>query len=257
MLILLSPAKTQEFETTYPQVEATQPQALEDIALLITQLKSLKKNDIATLMQVSEKIATLNYQRFQKFDPLSYNRHNAKQALFTFRGDAYQALDADQLTHKNIEFLQNHLIILSGLYGYLKPLDLIQPYRLEMKTKLPNPFGKDLYAFWGNRISLALNKKLATHKNKMIINLASTEYAKAVTQTIDPSKIITITFKEKKADTLSVIGIHAKRARGMMVRYMAQNEIATPEKLLTFNEAGYQFQEDISTKHEYVFIRQL
>lgn len=256
MLILLSPAKTQEFETLYPHHEATQPEAIKEITTLMTILKSLNKAEIATLMHVSDKIAALNYQRFQQFDLTSYTRQNAKQALFAFQGDAYQALDTNSLQKHHIGFLQDHLIILSGLYGYLKPLDLIQPYRLEMKTPLPNARGKELYAFWGNRISLALEQKLQHHRNKTIINLASNEYAKAVTQTINRHPIITITFKEKKGNMLSVVGIHAKRARGMMVRYIALHALSTPEQLIAFNEAGYQFDNSNSSKEEYVFIRQ-
>ena len=170
MLILLSPAKTQEFDTRYAQYDATQPEMLQEVATLITCLKSLNPKEIAKLMSVSDKIAALNYERFQTFDPKNFTRNNAKQALFALQGDAYQALDANSLSTKNINFLQNHLIILSGLYGVLKPLDLIQPYRLEMKTAIANPLGRDLYAFWAEKISANLEKKLATHKNKMIIN---------------------------------------------------------------------------------------
>lgn len=257
MLILLSPAKTQEFERYYLQYDATQPEAIQEITALMTVLKSLNKADIVTLMKVSDKIAALNYQRFQQFDLVSYTRQNAKQALFAFQGDAYQALAADSLTPQQVAFLQNHLIILSGLYGYLKPLDLIQPYRLEMKTLLSNARGKDLYAFWGNRISLALEQKLQHHHNKTIINLASHEYAKAVTQAMPHHPIISITFKEKKGNALSVAGIHAKRARGMMVRYIALTALKDPEQLTAFNEAGYQFDGNNSSKKEYVFIRQI
>ena len=255
MLILLSPAKTQDFNTPYPQYDAAPPEMLQEIATLITRLKSLSKKDIATLMSVSDKIAALNYERFQTFEPKTFNRDNAKQALFALQGDAYQALDADSLSAKNINFLQEHLIILSGLYGVLKPLDLIQPYRLEMKTALTNPIGRDLYAFWADKISANLDKRLATQKNKTIINLASNEYAKAAISAKNKHSVITLTFKEKKGDTYSVIGIHAKRARGLMVRYIALNEIDTPELLQEFTEAGYRFDNTTSTEHEYVFNR--
>ena len=255
MLILLSPAKTQEFDTRYAQYDATQPEMLQEVATLITCLKSLNPKEIAKLMSVSDKIAALNYERFQTFDPKNFTRNNAKQALFALQGDAYQALDANSLSTKNINFLQNHLIILSGLYGVLKPLDLIQPYRLEMKTAIANPLGRDLYAFWAEKISANLEKKLATHKNKMIINLASNEYAKAAIPAKNKLSVITITFKEKKGDTYSVIGIHAKRARGLMVRYIAINEIDTPEHLKKFTEAGYRFDQTTSTEHGYVFNR--
>lgn len=255
MLILLSPAKKQDFETQHPQLEATKPQASKESAILMGELKQLKKNQIATLMGVSESIAELNHQRFQQFDPAKYNRSNAKQALYAFRGDAYRALDADTLKPKALDYLQQHLIILSGLYGYLRPLDLIQPYRLEMKTPLKNPRGKDLYEFWGDRIANALEKSLSDHKNKTIINLASGEYFKAVERALNPEQVLTLTFKEKKGSSYKVVGINAKRARGAMTRFLADKQINDPQKIKTFDVDGYQFSEPHSSEREWVFIR--
>ncbi len=253
MLILLSPAKTQNFETQYPQYDATQPPAAGETALLITELKKLTVPRIAKLMGVSEKIALLNAQRFKAFDPTRYDRNNAKQALFALQGDAYRALDANTLKAADINFLQQHLVILSGLYGYLRPLDLIQPYRLEMSTKLTNPRGKDLYAFWGEHIKQGLTNLQQQHRDKTIINLASNEYFKAVTPSNLP--ILTITFKEKKGKEYRVIGINAKRARGAMTRYIATHRITDPQPLMQFDVDGYAFNSSMSSNHEWVFTR--
>ena len=255
MLILLSPAKKQEFETRHPELDATKPLAAKESALLVDELKQLKKSQIVKLMSVSDKIADLNYHRFQNFNPSTYNRSNAKQALYAFRGDAYRALNPDTLKPKDIDFLQQHLVILSGLYGYLRPLDLIQPYRLEMKTTLKNPRGKDLYAFWGDLIAKALTKLQRDHKNKTIINLASGEYYKAVAQAINPEQVLTISFKEKKGNAYKVIGINAKRARGAMTRYIAEHKIKDPKKLIEFDIDRYRFNGTLSGDNELVFTR--
>ena len=252
MLILLSPAKKQDFNHRYPQFDATKPLASKQTALLIDNLKPLSKGKIADLMSVSDKIATLNYERYQDFNPQKYTRTNALQAIFALRGDAYQALDADSLDLNGIDYLQQHLVILSGLYGYLRPLDLIQPYRLEMKTRLANTRGKDLYQFWDDRITKALTKMLGKHKHKTIINLASNEYFKALTPGLD---ILNVTFKEKKGAQYKVIGINAKRARGLMTRYMADKNIQKPEQLKKFNQADYHFNEKLSSDNELVFTR--
>jgi cytoplasmic iron level regulating protein YaaA (DUF328/UPF0246 family) len=255
MLILLSPAKKQDFETKYPHLDATKPLAHKESAILVEELKKLKKAQISKLMSVSDKIADLNYQRFQTFDPTKYNRSNAKQAVFAFMGDAYRSLDAASLSEKQIDFLQDHLVILSGLYGYLRPLDLIQPYRLEMKTQLKNPRGKDLYKFWDDLITKGLAKLQKDQKNKTIINLASGEYFKAVSQACDPNQIINIIFKEKKGNAYKVIGINAKRARGAMTRYIAENRITNPNKLVDFNLDGYKFNKSMSSDTDYIFVR--
>lgn len=253
MIILLSPAKKQDFETTFPEVDATQPLAKKDTAQLVDTLKQLKKSQIAKLMGVSDKIAELNFQRFKSFDPKTYNRNNAKQAVFAFKGDAYRALDVTSLTKTELKFLQQHLRILSGLYGSLRPLDLIQPYRLEMKTPLSNPQGRDLYTFWDDKISKQLCKQLKEHKQQTVINLASGEYFKAVADM--PAKIINISFKEKKGTQYKVIGIHAKRARGLMTRYIAQHKIDSPKGLLNFSEEGYNYNKTLSNDQEFVFAR--
>lgn len=255
MLVILSPAKKQEFETRHPELEATKPRAIKESALLVETLKKLSRSQIKTLMKVSDAIADLNYQRFQAFEPSKYNRSNAKQCVLAFKGDAYRALDAESLTPKAIDFLQDHLVILSGLYGCLKPLDLIQPYRLEMKTALKNSRGKDLYQFWGDTLAEALSLQVQSHKNKTIINLASGEYFKAIKQAKSLDNIITVSFKEKKGADYKTIGIHAKRARGLMTRFIATQQIDVPQKLVDFNEERYQYNKKLSTDTELVFTR--
>lgn len=255
MLILLSPAKKQNFETPKLELDSTKPSAHADAAVLMESLVKLSRPQISTLMSVSDKIADLNFHRFKNFNPKSYNLQNAKQALFAFQGDAYRAMDPDSLKKTDINFLQKHLIILSGLYGYLRPLDLIQAYRLEMKTPLKNPRGKDLYAFWSDKISKMLQTKLKDHKNKVIINLASGEYFKAVSNHAQELNIINVAFKEKKGAQYKVVGINAKRARGMMTRFIAENKIDTPKGLLDFNESGYQYNAALSSDSDYVFVK--
>lgn len=255
MIILLSPAKKQAFETPAPVSRQTQPQFKLDIAELIPTLQSLSQSQLSQLMNISDKIAELNFKRFNAFDLKQFNRQNAKQALYAFKGDAYQALDAETLDEPAIDYLQSHLLILSGLYGLLRPLDLMQPYRLEMKTPLLNPRGKTLYDFWGDKLTKKINSILKNHKNRYIINLSSSEYGKAVIQSTLDFPVINIVFKEKKGGSYKVIGISAKRARGAMTRFLAQKRIEKPAEIKKFNTDGYRFSVDDSDDATYVFLR--
>lgn len=255
MLIVLSPAKKQDFDPVAPEIKSTQPQTKKDTSELITTLKTLSTAEIKKLMSVSDNIAKLNWQRFKAFNPDNYALSNAKQAVFAFQGDAYKSLDTDSLSLADLTYAQQHLMILSGLYGYLRPLDLIQPYRLEMKTKLPNERGNDLYQFWGNKISQGLNKALKKIGAKTIINLASSEYFAAINQDTINGSIINIHFKELKQGNYKVIGIHAKRARGAMTRYIIQNKVSTMAALKKFNLLNYQYNAELSNTHNLVFTR--
>ena len=253
MLVILSPAKKQNFDALTLNCKFTQPQEKNETSILINELKKLKTAKIKSLMSVSDNIAKLNYERFQDFDPTLYDINNAKPALFAFEGDAYQAFDAKTLSDTDLTYTQNHMLLLSGLYGYLRPLDLMQPYRLEMKTSLQNPRGKDLYAFWGDRISKGINKALKKANADKIINLASGEYFKAIDQSKLNGNIITIQFKNLKNGQYKVIGINAKRARGAMARYIMQNKISDIKSLLKFNERGFTYNKALSKEDELVF----
>lgn len=255
MLTLLSPAKTQDFDQPIKDCQFTIPEAKKEIATLVGELRHYRPSQIKNLMSVSDKLAELNYQRFQMFTPNQFDLHNAVPAIFAFKGDAYQSLAVENMEDKAIDFMQDHLVILSGLYGYLRPLDLIQPYRLEMKTPLKNAVGKNLYAFWGDKIAKAINKTLKSHTNKIIINLASQEYFKAIDLNTLTAPVITVHFKERSGRQLKVIGIHAKRARGMMTRYIMNQKIDTPTALQQFTEGNYQFAATLSDETDYIFVR--
>jgi cytoplasmic iron level regulating protein YaaA (DUF328/UPF0246 family) len=238
MLILLSPSKTQDFEAPPPTDSCTQPVLLDESQLLMKELCKLTKKGIGKLMGVSEKIAALNYERYKAFSA-PFTLKNAKQAAFAFQGDVYDGLDAASLTPEALSFAQARLWILSGLYGVLRPLDLIQPYRLEIKIKLPNPRGKNLYAFWGDRITDRLNEELAALEPKVVVNLASEEYFKAINLKKLAAKVITPQFKEKKKAGYQTIGLLAKKARGQLARYILMRNITVVEALQFFSEDGY------------------
>jgi len=253
MLIVISPAKKLDTETPAPLSDYTQPRLLSHSRELVDILRELDSFALAELMKLSMKLADLNMHRYQAWQP-PFTLENAKQAIFMFRGDTYVGLDADTLDKDDLRFAQQHLRILSGLYGLLRPLDLIQPYRLEMGTKLANPRGANLYAFWNDHLTEALNQD-ATHSPEVLINLASNEYFKA----IDPKRfhgdIITPVFKEARAGGYRTIGLFAKRARGMMARYIIRHRIDEPEQLQAFTEAGYRFAPAMSTRNRWVFVR--
>lgn len=251
MLIVISPAKTLDFETA-PSIEScSQPRFLPQSQQLINELKALSTADIASLMKLSDKLAALNMTRFQTWQK-PFNLENAKQALLAFKGDVYTGLDADTLNVAGLEFAQQHLRILSGLYGVLKPLDLMQPYRLEMGTKFANKKGKDLYQFWGSQLRESIEAEL---KDGVLINLASNEYFKAVEEKKLKARIITPVFKDWKNGQYKIISFYAKKARGLMSRYIIDHRINEPEKIKDFDSEGYRFSPEMSQADEWVFLR--
>ena len=254
MLITISPSKGQDFETPAPVKEFSIPDSMDDSLILNKEARKLTIEDVRELMTVSENIAKLNVDRFHNFST-PFTLENAKQALFAFKGDVYSGISAVQFSEDDIHYAQEHLRMLSGLYGALKPLDLIQPYRLEMKTKLKNPRGDNLYQFWGDRITENINESLKSHEEKTLINLASNEYFKAVKPKLLEGRLLTINFKETKEGKTRVIAIFAKRARGMMTDYIIRNRIENSEDIKPFNAAGYKYSEDLSDDKQWTFVR--
>lgn len=250
MLILISPAKTLDYSIPHFK-EFTQPDFQPDIKSLIQVMKKKSAKEIGELMHVSESLASLNEERFKTFQK-EFNPDNSKQALLAFKGDVYTRMDVENYTSADFDFAQNHLRILSGLYGLLKPLDLIQPYRLEMGTRLENKKGKNLYEFWDKKIAKAINEAANVQP---IVNLASQEYFKAVDQKTLKSPLINIHFKEFKDNNYQVIGFFSKQARGMMTNFAIKNKLTNPEDLKTFNEERYEYSEKLSSSEDWVFIR--
>lgn len=250
MLILISPAKTLDYSDPHIQ-EFTQPDFGSDVKTLVQAMKKKSAREIAELMDISENLAQLNEQRYKNFQK-EFSFENSKQALLAFKGDVYTKIDVDNYSSQDFEFAQNHLRILSGLYGLLKPLDLIQPYRLEMGTRLETRKGKNLYEYWGTKIAKAINQAAV---GKPIINLASQEYFKAVDVKSLKSKVITIHFKEFKNGKYQIVGFFAKQARGMMTNFAIKNKITDPEALKAFHDEGYEFSEPQSNSEEWVFVR--
>ena len=254
MLIVISPAKKLDYETPSKTSVFTTPDYMGDSKQLIQRLRDFSALDLAELMKLSMKLAELNFDRYEAWKPKCTEK-NAKQAILAFQGDVYQGLDAASFTAADFKFSQQHLYILSGLYGLLRPLDLMQPYRLEMGTRLTTGRGKNLYEFWGNTITEGLNKQLKKLKSRTLINLASNEYFKSVkTKELD-ADIITPAFKEFKNGDYKMIGIYAKRARGLMSRYIIKNKIKDPEALKEFDEEGYRFSSKLSKGNNWVFTR--
>lgn len=254
MLMLLSPAKTLDFATP-PQVSTcTQPAWLDQSSLLIKRLRKLSPADIAQLMDLSDPLAALNFQRYADWH-LPFTPENAKQAVLAFDGDVYDGLAAKTFNAADLEFVQTHLGILSGLYGLLRPLDLIQAYRLEMGTKLSNSRGKDLYAFWGERVLKAINERIAAMPRPVVVNLASEEYFKAAVGKKIKGKLIQPVFEDWKGGRYKIIAFYAKRARGAMARYAIMNRLSEPEGLQGFDSDGYAFAPEASDDQKWVFRR--
>ena len=253
MLFVISPAKNLNENQTAPVAAYSQPDLLADAAVLMDELRRLAPQDIAKLMHVSDKIALLNAERNAAWQP-PFTPENAKQAVYLFNGDVYEGLAAESQPPAGVDYLQAHLRILSGLYGLLRPLDLIQPYRLEMGTALANPRGKNLYEFWGDTIAEALNRALAEQQTETRINLASQEYFKSVSGKLK-ARLITPVFKDEKNGQYKVISFYAKRARGLMVRYAAEQQISEPEELKAFDLEGYAYNAAASNEKEWVFLR--
>ncbi|QEY24442.1 peroxide stress protein YaaA [Neisseria animalis] len=254
MFFVLSPAKNLNEKDTAPVSDFTQPDLLDEASILMSELRRLAPQQIAELMHVSDKIALLNAERNASWHT-PFTPENAKQAVYMFNGDVYEGIDAPSLNPTQIQYLQNHVRLLSGLYGLLRPLDLMQPYRLEMGTAFANSRGKNLYEFWGNRITDLLNDTLAQANSDTLINLASQEYFKSVNTKKLKAQLITPVFKDEKNGTYKVISFYAKRARGLMVRYAAEHNITRPQDLQNFDYEGYAFNPAASSEHEWVFMR--
>jgi len=251
--MLISPAKSLDMQASVPDINPTQARLLDDSQQLINKLQELNPEQIQKLMGISEKLSELNYQRFQ--DWVQSDSALQCPALFAFQGDVYQGLGADTLSIDEIEFAQQHLRILSGLYGLLRPLDLMQAYRLEMGTKFTNERGANLYAFWGDKISTLIEADMLSGEAPELVNLASNEYFKAVKPKLIASKVITPVFKDFKNDQYKIISFYAKKARGLMVAYALKNKITQAEQLKGFDSAGYHFSEELSDDKQWVFIR--
>jgi len=256
MLTVISPAKTLDYDTPPVTQRYTQPQYLDDSQELIVQLRELSPAQISELMHLSDKLAGLNAARFGSWTP-AFTPDNAKQALLAFKGDVYTGLDAESLSEDDFSYAQEHLRMLSGLYGLLRPLDLMQPYRLEMGTKLANARGKDLYAFWGTRISEWLNQALADQGDDLLLNLASNEYFSAVKRNALKARIINTEFRDFKNGQYKIISFYAKKARGMMSRFVIQERINDPEQLKQFDVQGYYYSAEQSKPDNLVFLRDL
>ena len=254
MLTVISPAKTLDFESKPVTPRFTQPQYLDHSQELIEQLRELTPAQISELMHVSDKIGGLNAARFGSWTP-AFTQANAKQALLAFKGDVYTGLDAETLGEDDFTYAQQHLRMLSGLYGLLRPLDLMQPYRLEMGTKLANTRGKDLYAFWGTRISEWLNQAMADQGDDLLLNLASNEYFSAVKRTALKGRVINVDFKDQKNGQYKIISFYAKKARGMMSRFVIQERVNDPEQLKQFDVQGYYYSAEQSKADHLVFLR--
>jgi len=252
--MVISPAKTLDFETAPAIDQYNQPRFLDDSEVLIDEIRNLSSDDIAALMKVSDAIAELNHQRFKDWQR-PFKPQNAKQAVLSFKGDVYQGLSAETLSEPQFAELDDKLRILSGLYGLLKPLDLIQPYRLEMGTKFENSVGANLYKFWGDKLVESLNSEMAD--DDVLINLASNEYFKALPKKKINARIVTPEFKDYKNGEYKMISFYAKKARGLMVRYIIDNAIDTPEGIEQFNYEGYQYNKELSTVDKPVFTRKL
>ncbi|NQE47684.1 peroxide stress protein YaaA [Herbaspirillum rubrisubalbicans] len=256
MLIVLSPAKSLDYDTPPTTDVHTTPAFVPRSAELIDVLKTKSPAEIGSLMGISDQLSVLNVSRYASWSR-KFTTKNAKQAVLAFNGDVYEGLDAASLATGQLDYLQQHVRILSGLYGMLRPLDLMQPYRLEMGTKLANPLGKDLYAFWGSEITEALNGELAAQKTPVLVNLASEEYFKVVKPKLLKAQVVAPVFEDWKGGKYKIISFYAKRARGLMARYAALKNINQPEKLKAFDLEGYAFAPEASSESNWVFRRKL
>ena len=252
MKIIISPAKSLDFESKVPTGLYTQPRFLEDSEKLNKKLKTLSKNKLSDLMSISSDLSALNYERNQNWKT-PFNQENAKQAIYAFTGEVFRGIDVNSLKEDKLPLLQQRLRIISGLYGLLKPLDLIQPYRLEMGTKLKVGRTENLYKFWDNKIVNSLNDELS--ENELVINLASSEYFKAIPKKLLKAPMITPVFKDFKNGEYKTIMTFAKKARGLMVRYIIDNNVKTIEDLKGFNVDNYRFSQEMSSGNDLFFTR--
>ena len=254
MLILISPAKTLDYQSELTTKRFTQPALLEHSQQLIREARKLSAPQIKALMGISDKLADLNATRFHDWHP-DFTPDNARQAILAFKGDVYTGLQAETFSEADFDFAQQHLRMLSGLYGILRPLDLLQPYRLEMGIRLENPRGKDLYQFWGDEITKTLNAALEAQGDDVVINLASDEYFRSVKPKALAGRIIKPVFLDEKNGKFKVISFYAKKARGLMSRYIIENRLSKPEQLTGFDSEGYFFDAENSSAEELVFKR--
>lgn len=254
MLIVISPAKKLDYETPPTTERYTLPGFLDQSQILIDTLRRYSALDLAELMKLSMKLAELNFDRYEAWTQ-EITTDNAKQALLAFKGDVYAGMEAESFTGADLDYAQEHLRILSGLYGLLRPLDLMMPYRLEMGTRLPNPRGANLYEFWGTIITDAINEQLAAQGDDILVNLASNEYFKSVKPKGIKGRVITPQFKEHKNGEYKMIGVYAKKARGLMSRYILLNRIEDPEQIKAFDYGGYAWNADLSKGNTWVFTR--
>lgn len=252
MKIIISPAKSLDFENKASTAQCSQPSFIEKSISLQTKLKTLSREELGSLMKISPALADLNYHRNQNWQP-PFSIKNAKQAVFAFTGEVFRGIDVGSIPESKIDLLQDRLRILSGLYGLLKPLDLIQAYRLEMGTRLKIESYQNLYQFWGEDIANALNDEMSD--DELLINLASSEYFKAVPKKVLKVPMITPVFKELKNGAYKIVMTYAKKARGLMVRYILDNHVNSLDELKGFNTEGYGFSEALSSETELVFTR--
>lgn len=254
MLTVISPAKKIDAKSVSRIGKYSIPDYLDDSKILISELRKLNPKDIEKLMKVSSDIATLNFERNLSWR-LPFTSDNSRYAIHAFNGQVYVGLKAKTLNESDLDFAQKHLRILSGLYGILRPLDLMQAYRLEMGTALENPLGKNLYQFWGIKITEAINKELQNHKHNVLINLASNEYFKSIKSKLINGEIITPVFKEAKGNDFKVVTVYAKTARGLMSRFIIDNRIENPEEIKAFDIDRYIYNKDLSSEKEWIFTR--
>ncbi|MDB4635318.1 peroxide stress protein YaaA [bacterium] len=254
MLAIISPAKTLDFETLSLTNSSSCPEFIDHSQNLIDTLRTLPQSKLCSLMSISSKLAALNEQRYQDWS-LPFTTSNAKQAIMAFKGDVYTGFTFEEYNEKDFAYAQKHLRILSGLYGLLRPLDLIQPYRLEMGTKLATPQGKNLYDFWGSKLTNALNGAIKNSGIQILVNLASNEYYNAVDKTVLQGRVITPIFKDYKNGDFKIISFFAKKARGAMSDYLVRHRINKPEGLKEFKGLGYRFNENLTKNDNWVFTR--
>lgn len=254
MLIVISPAKTLDFDTRPTTKLHSDPEFLHDSQLLIDELRALSPPRVERLMGISRELADLNFGRYLAWQT-PFTPENAKQAVLAFKGDVYAGLQAETFTAKELKFAQHHLRILSGLYGVLRPLDLIQPYRLEMGTRLRSPSGANLYEFWGNKITIALNRQLKKNKSASLVNLASKEYFKAVEVRQLDADVLTPVFKDYRSGQYRIISFFAKKARGAMSAFIIKNKIVAVDDIKAFSADGYVYNKKLSSEKDFVFTR--
>jgi len=255
MILLLSPAKIQNFEPQNVVEDFTQPQFLDSAEILINNIRQLSLNELAKLLNINSNLAQLNVDRYFNWQR-PFTTKNAKRAVFVYNGEVFRGLDAKTLSKADLAYLQTHLRILSGLYGVLRPLDLIQPYRLDVSDNLRNEAGNNLYVFWKSKITEALNDALRNSGGEQVLlNLASGEYMKSINRKLLNAKVIDFEFLEYKNDEFKQIVIYVKKARGMMVRFVIENRIESLEDLKGFSAGGYWFNPQMSSENKYVFVR--